>query len=536
MEIWQVEVSGQIYEANFEELTQWIAEGALLKQDKVKRGNLRWLEAGKIPILHGFFNARELGIAPPAVTATDGTNPVLLPQLENSPAAQAVIQNSPAQNFAEVQTFTNQTERKTFENLAVNTSQFGGSSPNACSVHPEAEAKFVCGDCGNLFCKACPRSYGGTVKICPGCGAICKSISEVHASQQKAVQYYADLSHGFSFGDFGQALAYPFKFKASLISGGLLFMFFTIGQSAAGMGGYIMIAAAIFAAMMANALTFGVLANTVDNMAQGQLGKNFMPDFDDFSIWDDVVHPFFLSIGAYIASFGLLIVLVAGMVWYTINQISSIQTSNFNQISRQLKDAKADPAFTQNWELNSEEVNLTPAQRQALEDKEIEELQNLIQESGKGQLESVVGKNPEARQKETMEIFGNILKVGIPFLGLAFLALLWGLFYFPAACAVAGYTRSFTATINPLVGLDTIRRLGADYVKILVMCFLLALMSGFISGTIALFLSPFEMPALGNIPAKAVSSLFTFYFSIVFAVTLGFALYKNSAKLSLYRA
>jgi hypothetical protein len=57
-EIWQVEVQGQIYEANFEELTVWIAEGALLREDKVRRGNLRWLEAGKIPALYGFFRRR----------------------------------------------------------------------------------------------------------------------------------------------------------------------------------------------------------------------------------------------------------------------------------------------------------------------------------------------------------------------------------------------------------------------------------------------------------------------------------------------
>ena len=48
-ELWQAEVNGQIYEASFEELAQWIQEGALLPQDKVRRGNLRWIEAQKVP-------------------------------------------------------------------------------------------------------------------------------------------------------------------------------------------------------------------------------------------------------------------------------------------------------------------------------------------------------------------------------------------------------------------------------------------------------------------------------------------------------
>ena len=44
-EIWQVDAGGQIYEASFEEMAQWIFEGSILPQDMVKRGNLRWIEA-----------------------------------------------------------------------------------------------------------------------------------------------------------------------------------------------------------------------------------------------------------------------------------------------------------------------------------------------------------------------------------------------------------------------------------------------------------------------------------------------------------
>ena len=65
LEIWQVEVNGIQYEASFEELTQWVAEGALQPQDKVRRGNLRWIEAGKVPLLYGSFNAKQLDIPPP---------------------------------------------------------------------------------------------------------------------------------------------------------------------------------------------------------------------------------------------------------------------------------------------------------------------------------------------------------------------------------------------------------------------------------------------------------------------------------------
>ena len=66
-EFWQAEVLGQIYETNLSELGQWITEGAVMPTDKVKRGNLRWIEAGKIPLLLPFFNAKESGIEPPPI-------------------------------------------------------------------------------------------------------------------------------------------------------------------------------------------------------------------------------------------------------------------------------------------------------------------------------------------------------------------------------------------------------------------------------------------------------------------------------------
>ncbi|MBK6590771.1 MAG: hypothetical protein IPG22_21065 [Acidobacteria bacterium] len=113
--------------------------------------------------------------------------------------------------------------------------------------------------------------------------------------------------------------------------------------------------------------------------------------------------------------------------------------------------------------------------------------------------------------------------------------MLWGLFYFPAASAVAGYTRSFGATLNPAVGLDTIRRLGFDYVKILAFGLLLAIASGMVGGVIGAILSPFDLPRVGNLPATAIGSLFGFYFSVVFSCVIGFALYKNAERLKLFR-
>jgi hypothetical protein len=285
-EIWEIGAGGQTYTASFDEMASWIGEGSLLRIDRVRKGNLRWIEAGKVPSLTEFFNAKDMG-APigPTVTTSQPENaytPVnTSPEVIVPAAAEAV--------------------------------------PDACAMHAAVAAAYVCETCANAFCKACPTSYGGTVKICPFCGALCKPLEMVQKKQAEQTQRHHAITSGFGFGDFGKAIAYPFKFKWSLLFGAVMFSFFTIGQGAVGFGGIIMMASAIFCFLLANMLTFGVLANTVDNFTQGRLDQNFMPSFDDFSIWDDVVHPFFLMIGVYLSSFGpfIAVMLVAVLFMFS---------------------------------------------------------------------------------------------------------------------------------------------------------------------------------------------------------------------------
>jgi hypothetical protein len=167
------------------------------------------------------------------------------------------------------------------------------------------------------------------------------------------------------------------------------------------------------------------------------------------------------------------------------------------------------------------------------DEEEFTKLNQLIQDQRKAELEGVVGKTPETKAKEQSEFLKQIIAYGLFFLIVGGLCLAWALFYFPAACAVAGYTGSFSATINPAVGLDTIKCLGVDYAKILLMGLAIVLMSGFITSIIEVLLTPFDMPGVGNVPAKALGSLFGFYFAVVFSCVLGFALYKGSSKLQL---
>lgn len=525
--MWQAEVNGQIYDAAFSELAAWVGENALLPNDKVRRGNLRWLEAGKVPALMPFFNAVEIGIAPPQI-------PVSAVSGENADADVQINTVNFAPEFDETRQFQDEPETMEF-----------------CVLHADAEVKFVCETCFNNFCGMCPQDAGSLGKLCPMCGALVKSVikqTQVFQPDEfpyQPQQFQPQPTGSFGFGDFGRALAHPFKYKTSFIFGGLMYMFFTLGQQAYAMGGMFMLFAAIFSGMLANMLTFGILANTVENFSNRKTDTNFMPNFDDFSLWGDVIHPFFLSIGAYLVSFGLFLVIVVVGGWYMIGSIQSeIQNAGQNSTSTVMPGMNGDlDKLRQAPQLQKTVGNVKQQVESAQngapnpaynEEQQFQDLQKMIDDSSRLELESITGVSPEAQQAQMNEMGRKLLKKALPLVILAGLAFLWGLFYFPAACAVAGYTRSFTATMNPRIGWDTIKNLGSDYAQILLMTLLISVAAFIVALISNVAFSAFALPQVGNIPAIAVISWATFYLWIVFSCVLGYAIGKKSDKLGIY--
>lgn len=553
-ELWQIDAAGKIYETSFEEMTQWIAEGSLLQQDKVKRGNLRWIEAGKVPSLVAFFNAKANGTLPPVITITNSTKPISNENIHRTNSNNVQITNSPnpekSKNPKKLETLEEFKNNPDFLRLIEQEKQ------DNCLIHEFEPPKYVCEACSNCFCKACPKSYGERVKFCPMCGGILHLIEQIEKKQDEEDLLSLALKEGFGFKDFKKALFYSFKFPASLIFGAIIFVFCTIGQDASSLGGRWLISAAIMSGMLANTLTFGILANVVENMLFGRLNKNFMPSFDDFSIWDDVIQPFFLSLGVYLVSFGGLLILIVVMFYFVVQSISadpqkSVSTfvpeiqENYGA-SRQAKDQteffkdavkknneeyqKRIQSMEQNRDsIDSPETTPIPANSRD-EEQEFQQVNEMIKQTRKKQLESSIGQKEDSSEQPYSELMGKIQTWALPFSILAAVLFGWGLFYLPVAYIVAAYTRNFRSLFNPMVGLDTIKRLGFDYVKILFFGLILMIANGIVQIVLKNLLSSFDLPRLGNIPAQAIQSLFTFYFSIVFSVVLGFALFKNSDK------
>jgi len=381
---------------------------------------------------------------------------------------------------------------------------------------------------------------------------MCKPKADLEVAQRTEQFREYSFEKGFGFGDLREAIAYPFRFKASLIFGSLMFTFFSIGRMASSFGDIYMLVVSIFAYMLCNMLAFGILSNTIDRFAQGKIGKNFMPDFDDFSMWDDVVHPFFLSIGVWISAFGPFIAVFLVGYFMILNSVNG----EMNTVKSNLANTPGTPYYgvrdtmDQSEQVksvlgNSERINqqhldaqqdIENGKQPAAVDQEEQNFQRvnkLIGDSKRQELESVVGRTPETRERESSAFVAGFLKLPAPIVVIGFIALLWGLFFFPAACTVAGYTQSFMATVNPLVGLDTIKHLKVDYAKILLMSSILLVAFGAVSMVFAAVFSVFDLPGLGNLPARALESVVWFYLVIVFACILGFAIFKASDRLQL---
>src|SRR5688572_20787885 len=58
-EIWQVQTHDGLYQTDLPTLKQWVAEGAVLATDRVRKGSLNWIEAGRAPMLRRVFSGEE---------------------------------------------------------------------------------------------------------------------------------------------------------------------------------------------------------------------------------------------------------------------------------------------------------------------------------------------------------------------------------------------------------------------------------------------------------------------------------------------
>lgn len=126
----------------------------------------------------------------------------------------------------------------------------------------------------------------------------------------------------------------------------------------------------------------------------------------------------------------------------------------------------------------------------------------------------------------------NLASAGAAAVGFL-LALAWAALYYPMALLVAGYTNAFFSTINPIIGVSTVLRLGFDYVKAYAMCLVVlglqivcVLLVGLL-GPIADVLPNKVLAAVAYFVQYVLQGGVVFVASMITAAVLGLVLYKR---------
>lgn len=386
-EQWRVSTIEGIFETDLETLKQWIVEGCVTPTDKVSKGKLSWIEAGRAPMLRAAFNGEISNVTPPpTVTVTEQTPPLAV-----SDVAEA---DHPPQIFEPEESATH----------SFSPPRLG----NACHNHPEVSPKFVCRVCAAPLCTECPRYVGTTnIPICPLCGDMCKPYEEVRSR----VERLDFQSSGFGFQDFGRALRYPLQHKVALLFGAAVYGFLQLG----GLRGRV----------VAFVIMFGCISHVISQVAWGKLNRSFLPDFSAFSLWDDLACPIGLGIGITIVTWGPAIVFGLALVFGLINGPSLSPLDN--------------SAFTQQKPTGG----LTPEDLSALtnpeaDPKKLAEANEKLNATRPG---SIISKEAEKSQKELndptadLRMLMNYLRLPMGLVLLLLLSIVWGIFMVRWRCA-----------------------------------------------------------------------------------------------------
>jgi uncharacterized membrane protein len=268
---------------------------------------------------------------------------------------------------------------------------------------------------------------------------------------------------------------------------------------------------------------FGCIAHVINQVAWGKLECSFLPDFSSFSPWDDLAVPIGLGVGITIVTWGPVIAIVLALFFGVINGGASM--SSFN--------VPTAPSAQENQMVTPEDLGaLTDPNA---DPKKLEEANNKLQRLRPGSQIAREAERSKQQQSDALADVRFILGfVHVPLLLiLLVIGIVWGVFYGPMALAVAGYTEDLGSVLNPLVGLDTIRRMGATYFKAFGMVILIQFVGFVVTVVVGLILSPFDLPFVGNLPARFVDGTVTFYFNLVIACILGISLHKCADRLGI---
>jgi hypothetical protein len=337
-----------------------------------------------------------------------------------------------------------------------------GAAWRRCAKHPQTRSHSLCPQCFTGYCPECENKVQNAV-TCPQCEVLCIESSEyderLRRDRQRARPMMEELSTIVSY-----PLCDPMAYVMLAV---FTWVFAALGTFAVLYGKMI---ALLFSQGVLMAYCFSALTR----VSGGNL-KDFMPDIGDIT---DLIRTLRLGVTALIAGSGplmLVVLMIPGAMILTGMRSSTEKSPEVQQM----------PVMGEDGPLVMEEPS----------------------------------------EAEPADAATGLRLVGLALTGLLFggLALVWKVIYTPVALTVAALSRSSMSTLNPVVGFDTIRTMGAVYWQamgiytvIAAVGWVLALILGFI-------------PFLGGL----VTAFIDAYAYLMIGCTLGLAVFKKAPELGL---
>jgi hypothetical protein len=293
-------------------------------------------------------------------------------------------------------------------------------------------------------------------------------VSEYFAQQTRAAERERSL-----FEEIPKILGYPFVDPMAFVLLALFTGFFSWFSFVS-----------IFAVLLSQGVLLSYAFHAVSQVSRGNM-KNFMPDFSDIS---DLVTPLRLGAAVLIISLGPVLVALFLLIG-SLNPMDLLnQTMDQSEFGtfEEMPEGFDPSIFQEGW---------TPEE----------------------------GDESATYESEPISIEPSRLAVSGLALLLVLVTLLWKLVYTPVALIVAGVSRGFIQTLNPLLGVDTISRMGSIYWQALIIYFVISI-GQFISGIIMGFI-----PILGTIAQAFVDA----YAWLTIGCLLGLAVFKRAPQLGL---
>lgn len=333
-----------------------------------------------------------------------------------------------------------------------------------CASHPQARSESVCVACGVGFCRECERRVRN-VPVCPRCEGLCTDTAKIEEEVARERQRARTMQD-----DVGFIAAYPFTDRAAYVMLALFTWFFSFFQGFA----------------MGVILSKGVLVwysfTALTKVSAGKF-RGYMPNFGDIT---DLVHPLRLSLAAILIASGPLLVLPF--------VVGPPDLPAFLEQAR----AATDVVRAQEPSPPSED-SATEEDMPAAEPSEA---------SG-------------AFGEEGFEVPGSTQPAWIN--GAYVLAFLWQLLYMPMALIVAAISRGFFKTLNPVIGVDAISKMGGAYWFAALLYTVLTVVQGFLERLLS------AIPIAGGL----VASFSGAYVSLTTGCALGLAVFKRARELDL---